>query len=187
MNRKTATYVLLIIAVLACGPCITEADLGEIQTAVAQQSQSTQVAEAVQETLDAIATVPIGPTAEPEQDTPATGTVTGHIGFPSEGVPAVTIYAQNVADNSWVSLSYPGGWGEYTFSGIPPGDYVFFAYMDDPTKNFGGGYTAYVTCGLTAECTDHSLLLVHIEPGATVEGINISDWYGPEGFLPPRP
>lgn len=183
MNKQTAASVLLIVTVMACGPCITASDFDKLVA----QTQSTHDAQAVEGTLTAMAPSPSSPTDTPAQDNPAAGTVTGHIGFPSEGVPAVTVYAQNVADDSWVSFSYPGGWGEYTFSGIPPGDYVFFAYVDEPGSTFGGGYTAYVTCGLVAECTDHSLLLVHIEAGATVEEINISDWYGPEGFLPPRP
>ncbi len=202
MNKKTAAYIILIVTALACGPCISTSGsvtaneltnymnmtlYASTQTVEAQQSQSTQVMEAVRETLTAAASSPNDPAVEPGQDSAGRGTVTGNICYPSEGVPAVTIYAQSIYDDSWFSLEYPGGWGEYTFPGIPPGEYIFFAYVDEPGIDFSGGYTAYVTCGMGADCTDHSLLAVHIDAGATVEEIDICDWYGPEGFLPPRP
>ncbi|MBN1427689.1 MAG: hypothetical protein JXB07_04835 [Anaerolineae bacterium] len=206
MHKKTGVYGILIMAILACGPCVvvngtsvSETDMTNIAniTAYAMTTTpqlvstgdwgATQFAMAVQSTLTAMAPMPDEPTVEPGRDSSGTGTATGGICFPSEGVPAVTVYAQNTADNSLVRLDYPGGWGDYVFPGIPPGDYVFFAYPEDESITMAGGYTQAVLCGLGAECTDHSLIVVHIEAGVTVEGVDICDWYAPDGSFPPRP
>ncbi|MBN1311499.1 MAG: hypothetical protein JXB30_08775 [Anaerolineae bacterium] len=205
MHKRTTVYIVLVLTVLSCGPCITmgdyDSDVGMTNVAnmtayantqaVGDQSaaafEATRLAFVVEATLTAIAASPDEPTAEPTQSSPETGTVSGRICYPSEGVPEVTVYAQSTADNSWVSFDYPGGWGEYTFPGIPPGDYVFFAYVKDESISIAGGYTQAVICGLGAGCDDHSLIAVHIGAGETVEGVDICDWYGPEGSLPPRP
>jgi Tol biopolymer transport system component len=50
----------------------------------------------------------------------------------------------------------------------------------------GGGYTQAVPCGLTAECTDHSLIPVAITPGQITSGADLCDWYDPR-TLPANP
>jgi hypothetical protein len=83
-------------------------------------------------------------------------------------------------------------WSEYRLMGVATGDYFVFTIPRDPNYHywegasrartsgvpvhFGAAYTKAVPCGLTVNCTDHTLVPVHISAGATVTGIDPSDW-----------
>lgn len=116
------------------------------------------------------------------------GLISGRLGYPSQGVPALDIYAVKVGDPGFFyhlrtnihSVSYE--------LRVKPGRYLVFAYpVDLPGSDFGGAFTEYVRCGLIPVCTDHRLLPVNVASGATVTGIDITDWYTPPGTIPPRP
>ena len=97
------------------------------------------------------------PAATPVQ----TGTITGRLGYPSDFVPALTVYAISVNDPSvWFSAGTPrfgnplssippgptwppSGPGTYSISGVAPGTYYVIAYRDDatPQSSFPGAYT----------------------------------------------
>jgi hypothetical protein len=47
-----------------------------------------------------------------------------------------------------------------------------------------GGWTNFVTCGMTAQCPQHDLLPVSVTPGKAMMGIRIEDWYANPGSFP---
>ncbi len=49
-----------------------------------------------------------------------------------------------------------------------------------------GGYTNAVPCGLSVDCTDHSLIAITVIAGQTIT-VDPGDWYAPEGAFPPMP
>jgi hypothetical protein len=117
-----------------------------------------------------------------------TGTVAGKMCYPSSGIPPMTIYAENVETGELLEKSHAGDL-QYTFSGIPPGEYYFYAYTvggGTIPEGIGGGYTVAVPCGLSVDCEDHTMLPVRVEPGGSVTGIDICDWYS-QDTIPPNP
>jgi hypothetical protein len=54
------------------------------------------------------------------------------------------------------------------------GAYHAFAWVED--FQIGGGYTAYVSCGYSETCTDHSLQAFEITGGQERTGIDLCDW-----------
>jgi hypothetical protein len=74
----------------------------------------------------------------------------------------------------------------YLLDGLPPGSYHVVAYGMNKL-DLAGGYTAMVPCGLSASCTDHSLLDVNVQAGKISGNIDPGDWYAPPGSLPPNP
>lgn len=109
------------------------------------------------------------------------GTVTGTLGYPSEVIPPMKIYFQNVNTADVLTLSTGENQGSYSKT-LPPGTYHVYAWLEG--NGLGGSYSAAVPCGLSVDCTDHSLLPVVVTPGGTTAGIDITDWYGPPGSVP---
>ena len=131
---------------------------------------------------------PIPPTPTPlpvlPTDTPVpvgNGTITGAIGYPSEFIPPMKVYFENTNTGDVLTLSIAQDQGSYTKT-VPPGTYHVYAWLEG--FGFGGSYSAAVPCGLSVDCTDHSLLAVEVAAGATVSGVDILDWYGPPGSVP---
>jgi hypothetical protein len=122
------------------------------------------------------------PTATPEPV--GNGTVTGAIGYPSEVIPPLTLYFQNIETDDVLLMSTREDQESYSKT-LPPGTYYVYAWLQ--TGGLGGGYTAAVPCGLTAECSDHSLLPVEVAAGETTGGVAVTDWYGPPGAVPLPP
>jgi len=112
------------------------------------------------------------------------GRITGLLSFPSERIPPLTIFAIRIDNglSTFYSIETAADQASYTIE-VDPGIYNVFAYRDD----FAGGYTKYVTCGMGASCSDHSLLPVVVKAGKTVKNIDLADWYAPAGTFPPRP
>jgi nucleoid-associated protein YgaU len=112
------------------------------------------------------------------------GTISGQLSFPSEGIPPLTIFAVRIDNglSTYYSIETAEHQSSYTIE-VDPGIYNVFAYRDD----FAGGYTKYVTCGMGAGCSDHSLLAVQVKSRKNVRNIDLADWYVPRGTFPPRP
>lgn len=146
-------------------------------------------------TAAASTTTPVTATAVPTTSTaqPATtATITGLAGYPAGGNPAMTIYAVSTTDRSvYFMVDVPRGTvpakPPYTITGVRPGTYNLFAYVEDNQGPAGAAYTEYVKCGLRASCSDHSLIAVTVRAGETVRDIEVSDWYAPPGTFPSRP
>jgi len=126
------------------------------------------------------------PSATPEATVPLEpipGTVSGQVCYPSEFIPAMTAYFREVSTAAAYHLPISLNQGSYSAL-IPPGTYIAFAYLE---AGAAGSYSHAVPCGLTVSCTDHTPLPFVIQSGQTTAGIDLCDWYGPEGFVPPIP
>lgn len=151
----------------------------------------------------------------PSPTVPAAGAVTGRFGYPSDFIPALTIYAIRVDDPKvFFSVNYVG-YGNpprptpppgvpvdtYTLTGIAPGNYYVIAYRNDGETSLGvysrhtvncmqastGGQNSTPAPGCPAN--DHTLVPVTVRGGETVSRIDITDWvFGPQtGNYPARP
>ncbi len=133
-----------------------------------------------QETGIPTSPTPGQPTQTPEP-VPSTGSVMGKICYPSEFIPSMTLYFQNNETGAVNQLQINENQNSYTHE-LEPGDYVAFAYQE---QSLGGMYSEAVGCGLSAECTDHTLLVFTVLPGETIDGIDICDWYAQDQLPPP--
>ncbi len=113
-----------------------------------------------------------------------TGSISGSLNYPSEGIPSLTVVAFNINTGFWYYVITASGTGFYTISDLPPGSYRVVAYAGG---SLAGGYSQAVPCGLTFSCTDHSLITVTVTAGNTTENVNPWDWYAPDGTFPANP
>lgn len=127
-----------------------------------------------------------GPPLAGTPTVPATSHIEGKLSYPSEFIPPLAVVAFTVG----------GGPGDYYYIltqqnqaayslPLPAGDYHVLAYV--VSSDYAGGYTPAVACGLSVGCDDHSLIPVHVDAGASVQGIDLLDWYAPDGTFPPNP
>lgn len=115
------------------------------------------------------------------------GAITGTTGYPSQGIPPLEIFAFKAGDHSvYFKITTQTNQQSFTIDSVSPGSYVLVAYPTD-TSELAGGYTKAVACGLSVECTDHSLIEVQVTAGQTTSGVEIKDWYAPAGQFPPKP
>lgn len=125
--------------------------------------------------------VPAPPVGDP-------GQISGQLGYPSEIIPPLDIYAVRVDDPAFFyTIRTTMNQSSYSIA-VAPGSYYLLANLaDSPPDTISGAYTAAVLCGHQIGCDDHTLLAVDVAPGQIVEEIAITDWYAPPGFFPPRP
>jgi len=118
-----------------------------------------------------------------------TGSISGDLGYPSEGIPALQIVAfnlDNYLDNfPFYYIEVPENTFSYTIENLPIGSYQVVAYPSG--EDFGGGYSEFVLCGQTVECRDHSLITVQVSAGQTTTDVNPVDFYAPTGTFPDNP
>jgi len=113
---------------------------------------------------------------------PATlGTVTGALCYPSEGIPPMDLYFLDIGTQVVTSFPHLDGTASYSVD-LPPSAYVAYAYPQG--YNIGGSYSQAVLCGLTVNCTDHSLIQFPVVAGQVTSDIDICDWYGQPGDVP---
>lgn len=209
-RRAAATALIALLAAgLACSRT-SDVDVGPLQTVVA--ATLTAVASAASPTpsptplptstpgptaiifpteVPPTAVPTASPAASPAQPTANStdsggnipGVVSGGLSYPSEGIPQLAIVFYNQNDGTWWWVGTAANQTSYQMT-VPVGTYHIVAYT---SSGLAGGYTAAVPCGLTAGCTDHSLLDVNVTSNARVTGINVSDWYAPAGAFPPKP
>lgn len=114
------------------------------------------------------------------------GSISGKLTYPSEMVPALKVYAIEAAGPRYYSVQTKEGDQSFTISGVAPGTYYVLAYwsadLDRP-----GAYSRFVECGMTADCNDHSLIPVIVQPGQITQGIRVEDWYAPPGTFSAPP
>lgn len=167
---------VLVIAAVACAP-------RDVTSSPASSSSAPTVAAAT--TTPAATGVPS--TAQPR----AAGAITGLVGYPAEGHPAITICAFGATDRSVhfcvdVPQATTPPKSPYTISGVRFGTYQLFGFAAGNDKA-GGAYTEFVRCGLRASCNDHTPIDVVVRAGETVRDIEVSDWYAPSPSWPTRP
>ncbi|MFZ6034965.1 MAG: hypothetical protein ACOYUB_02360 [Patescibacteria group bacterium] len=115
----------------------------------------------------------------------ATGSLEGDIGYPSEQIPPLEVYAFNSSDTGdYHKVKTVQNQGSYSFDDLPVGSYYVVAYAG---SNYSGGYTEAVPCGLSVSCTDHSLIKVEVKTNEVTKGVDLKDWYAPENTFPQKP
>lgn len=112
------------------------------------------------------------------------GQVWGAICYPSESIPAMTLYFQNTSTLQTLSFPIEENQTSYRYE-LPSGVYVAFAWL--PDREFGGSFSEYVLCGGGGSCSDHSLVPFLVQEDHATTGVDICDWYGDTGLLPPVP
>jgi hypothetical protein len=117
--------------------------------------------------------------------TPAPGSISGTLSYPSEFIPPLRVAAFSVDGYNYRYVDTMQNQATYQITGLAPGKYHVVAYIMD--GSYAGGYTYAVPCGLTFECADHSLIDVTVTAGEDTPGIDPADWYAPEGTFPPMP
>lgn len=124
------------------------------------------------------------PSASPEQT--QTGMISGTLGYPAEGIPAMEVVAFKQSDKSvYYSVKTAVNAGSFVIPNVPAGTYVVVAYPSSGTLS--GGWTKAVQCGLSVECKDHTLLPVDVAAGKTTSGVEVKDWYVEAGTFPAKP
>jgi hypothetical protein len=147
-------------------------------------------------TATPLATASSTPNATPAT-TPATspappgiaGAIIGRVGYPSEFIPALRIYAIDpTAPGRYRVVHTVLNQRTYLIAGVAPGTYFVCAtaYSLGQPDTFGGAYTKAVACGLIAGCNDHTPLAVQVRPGAVADGVDVFDW-PPPGTYPKPP
>lgn len=106
------------------------------------------------------------------------GSISGTLGYPSEYIPAMRVVAFDIYSDAYYFVDTVVNQSEFEITDVPAGTYQVVAYLLDQEPHVGGGYTEFVTCGLSAECTDHSLIDVLVYPGMETFNINPLDFYG---------
>jgi hypothetical protein len=132
-----------------------------------------------------VATPSQPPDSPPTYQPALLGSISGALSYPSEGIPALRIVAHDVNNSRYFYVETLPDQTTYKIAGLPPGDYYMVAYAID--LGIPGGYTHAVACGLGAECSDHSLIPVQVNPNQEAINIDPIDWYAPEGSFPPDP
>ena len=121
------------------------------------------------------------PVPTPTPVPPSLGTVTGAICYPSEGIPPMDLYFLNVGTQVVSPFPHLDGSASYSVA-LDPGTYVAYAYPQG--YSVAGSYSQAVLCGLTINCTDHSLVEFDVFAGQTTSAIDICDWYGDPSDVP---
>ncbi|HKJ38337.1 MAG TPA: NBR1-Ig-like domain-containing protein [Anaerolineales bacterium] len=100
--------------------------------------------------------------------------ITGKVCYPSERIPPMTIYIQNMNNNQIVEVSIAQDQASYQAT-LEPGTYIAYAWTND--FQLGGAYTF----------AEHTLKAFEVKRGSTAEHIDICDWYGGPGSVPYPP
>jgi hypothetical protein len=134
---------------------------------------------------------------ETEEEPPAAlpGGINGSLSYPSEFIPPLRVVAfrlengQPSGEFNFILTSE--NQSSYQINGLEQGQYWVVAYTIPADggipQGLAGGYSLAVPCGLSVECTDHSLIAVEVLAGQLTGGIDPADWYAPEGTFPVDP
>ena len=117
------------------------------------------------------------------------GSISGTIGFPSEEIPALRVYAIAVDGKTHHATATGRKQSRFVIKEVPPGQYYVVAYPAShrETPLEAGGWTRFVQCGMNANCKDHALVPVTVTAGQAAAGANVADWYAQPGTFPPEP
>ncbi len=123
--------------------------------------------------------------AESATAAPLWGGIQGNLSYPSEAIPPLRVVAINLTTQEAYFVDTEQNQRTYQIDNLPPGSYHVIAYLRD--GSLAGGYTQMVPCGLSVECTDHSLITVIVQAGQITANIDPADWYAPPEAFPPNP
>jgi len=129
------------------------------------------------------------PTAGARDFFPPMGTISGQLSYPASSIPPLRVTAYRVDDGSASYTDTAAGQSTYEIE-LPEGDYYIVAYSIGGggfPSGLAGGYTKAVPCGLSVDCSDHTLIAVTVVANTTVTDINPGDWYADPSAFPPMP
>lgn len=194
-KRMRVFPLLLIIVLAACGPLPQSVTIN-----VGGPTQD--VGQIVQATFDAMTAqaggpvplaTPTGASAAESAATPTeaastagSGSISGNLSYPSETIPSLNVVAFQAGTENYQYVITNQGQSTYEINNLNPGTYHVVAYTGGG-GGLAGGYSQAVPCGLSANCTDHTLIDVTVAAGGTVTDVNPSDWYAPQGAFPSFP
>jgi hypothetical protein len=177
--KKLPGLFIILLFLFSLAAC----DLQEFaEDTIAGQEQTVEAQ--VNATMTAIS-ADTAPDPTPTRGTTSeTGTIQGSLSYPSETLPAQHVVAFQEGSDAWFDTTTAPGQSTYALSGLPPGTYHVVAYLAEAASpeeslSLSGAYTQAVPCGLTAACSDHSLVPVTVRGGETVTGVDPTDWYAP--------
>jgi hypothetical protein len=150
-----------------------------------------EIVQATFQAMTAQATEPttVDGTPEPTEPTSA-GSLSGQLSYPSEAIPALRVVAFDVNSQDYFYIETSYNQISYQITGLPAGTYFVVAYTlggGSFPAGLSGGYTEATLCGLSANCTDHSLSPVNVTPGQDTPNVDPTDWYAGENAFPPMP
>lgn len=190
--RRTIFIVTLVAATLACNFSTedpeaikslerTKVAIELTQTAIAQPAPLIKV-------TTPTAAASANPTAPTVAAPAANGSISGKLSYPGSYIPPMSVCALSKEDlkKSYCILTVLNQ-QNYTIKDVPPGVYYVLAYYTVPDGDRPGAWSQMVPCGLSVNCTDHSLIAVTVKAGEAVTGIDPNDWYAPINTFPPKP
>lgn len=193
---KPRTIKILCISIVLSGSSLMCSIFSPSQTATPSSNQKESTITSLQQTISSLEESAVTVTPEPTKGKafptmikPASGSITGKISYPSEVIPPERVVAVNIVTQEMFSTDVINQ-GIYVLTNLPVGTYHVVAYLQDPSQtasSHSGGYSQAVLCGLTVNCTDHSLLDVEVKDDVTSTDVNPGDWNAPEGTFPPDP
>jgi hypothetical protein len=187
---KKILFLLLIVSVLIAACMPSQEQIDEIvnaaqQTAIAQitvmPAATQDVNVIVQATFQSLTL-----TAQVPPPAGGTGSISGTLSYPSEGIPPLMVVAFNVNTDFYYWVITTQNQQTYQIDNLPAGTYHVFAYLL-PDGSFVGAYDQFYLCGLNQACTDFTLVDVVVQAGAVTPNINPGDWYGDSSQWPPMP
>lgn len=110
-----------------------------------------------------------------------TGAISGHLGYPSEYIPPLRVVAFDVYSSDFYYVDTEINQGAYQLDGLPVGTYNVVAYVRDQGPEMSAGYSYFVTCGMSVDCSDHSLRDVFVYAGQVTEDVDPIDFYAAPG------
>ena len=110
-----------------------------------------------------------------------TGTITGSLGYPSEYIPPLRVVAFDIYSNDYYYVETELNQGTYQIEGLPAGIYHVVAYVREQGPEMSAGYSYFVPCGMSVDCSDHTLMDVTVYAGQVVDGVDPIDFYAAPG------
>lgn len=105
------------------------------------------------------------------------GSISGALSYPSETLPAQRVCATNLADDKEYCQQTKQGDASFVIT-APIGDYWVYAALEGDTTGKRAYFSEFVTCGLKAECKDHTPVKVAVE-SQKISAADPQDWYAP--------
>lgn len=106
-----------------------------------------------------------------------TGGLRGNLGYPSEFIPPLRVVAFDAFSQDYYYVDTQRNQDSYEMNDLPPGTYRVVAYVREQGPELAGGYSYFVTCGMTQDCDNHRLIDVNVYAGQVTEDVDPVDFY----------
>lgn len=100
------------------------------------------------------------------------GVIKGKLSYPSEGIPPMTVCADNLISREKICIETAYNQADYEVE-VPTGKYYVYAIG----RGMSAYYSEFVTCGLNVKCESHAPIVVEINNNDVKQDIDPGDWY----------